>query len=205
MFLFYLSSFLLPSFLSLLLSLSSLSLSLLSLSLSPLKGPRLSDEQLASLRALAMSEGHGKQGRSRSVLDNALALRHVDSHQQAGSSLNSAVSTVAAADLVSPNTIRSVYSSFISTNTLLPPSTEHRGRGNPLHPLNPQNTDSFGPSLQAELLIHNLVERQKSEGISLNFTIISAELREQYKLKYIRLLCSAGFTLSAINGGTSVS
>lgn len=139
--------------------------------------PGLSHAQLQQLRAMAQDKGHGKPGRSRSVLDNALALRHVAEHQAAGQSFDAAVKAVARADLVSPHIIRRAASDFSSSGALPSPSSEHRGRGNPEHPLNTNNTDEYGPSFEAELLMHDLVHAQKTEGVSVTATTIGAELR----------------------------
>jgi hypothetical protein len=74
----------------------------------------LTHEQFDELKRIAKSEGHGQQGRSRSLLDNALALRHVASHQILGLSLNQATNIVACADIASPSTIRSAFLHFAS-------------------------------------------------------------------------------------------
>jgi hypothetical protein len=54
-----------------------------------------------------------------------------------------------------------------------------RGRGNPTHSLNGNNTEEFGPSLDAELLMHALVHKQKEEGVTITATVIAAELRSR--------------------------
>ena len=110
----------------------------------------LSHTQLLELRDLARSTGHGKPGRSRTLLDNALALRHVAEHQAAGQSFDAAVKAAARADLVSPSILRRAASDFSSGGSLSPPSSEYRGRGNPAHPLHSPSE----PTLDMELCIH---------------------------------------------------
>ena len=139
----------------------------------------LSHEGLQELQRLAEAAGHGQQGRSRSLLDNALSLRHLSSLQQLGLSTDAAIKTVAAADVASPNIIRAVYNQFTQQGTLPTPSTAHRGKGNPDHPLNPINTDACGPSLEGELLMHRLIHTQQTDGVTVTATTIAAELRSQ--------------------------
>ena len=139
----------------------------------------LSHERLKELQRLAEAEGHGQQGRSRSLLDNALSLRHVSSLQQLGLSTDAAIKSVAAADIVSPSTIRTAYNQFKEQGTLPVASTAHRGRGNPTHPLHPHNTDEYGPSLEAEILMHQLIHSQKTDGVSITATTFAAELRSR--------------------------
>ena len=129
--------------------------------------------QLAELRALAQSEGHGRPGRSRSVLDNALALRHVAAHQAAGQSFNKSINAVAAADIASPRIIRAAATAFLTSGSLQQPSTAHRGRGNPSHPLHSPSE----PSLEAEQLIHRRLEAVKSTNLYESSTTLRAALR----------------------------
>lgn len=142
----------------------------------------LSHEQLLELRGVLHSAGLGKQGHSRSKEENARALIHVHRYQQQGLSYDAAIKATAAAELASPSTIRAAASTFLSTGSIPSPSTAHRGRGNPNHPLNPDNFDLHGPTFEAELLIHDLTQKQKTEGISLTSTTIAAELRTQLNI-----------------------
>ena len=142
-----------------------------------------SHSQLQELKRIAQSNDHGIRGRSRTQLDNALSLRHVAEFQLAGLTFNAAINAEARADMASPNTIRAAAQTFLTTNTLPTLSTENRGRGNPSHPLNPLNTEEYGPSLQAEILIHSLIHRQKSEGLSINSTTITADLKTQLNIE----------------------
>ena len=109
-------------------------------------------------------------------LTNARALLHVAMHQQHGLSFDASVKATAAAELASPHTIRTAVEQFTSAGTLPSPSTTHRGRGNPDHPLHSSNTEAYGPSLEAELLIHELVHSQKKDGVSITSVVIAAEL-----------------------------
>jgi len=146
----------------------------------------MSHEQLLQLRAMLKEEGIGKQGHSRSPADNARALLHVAVHQQHGLSFDAAVKATAAAELSSPHTIRAAVEQFTSTGAFPPPPTAHRGRGNPGHPLHSDNTDAYGPSFEAELLMHKLVHKQKTEGASITSTTIIAELRAQLNINVDR-------------------
>jgi hypothetical protein len=122
-------------------------------------------------------KGIGKQGRSRSASDNARAIQHIAVQQQCGLSFDKAVKAVAIVELSTAATLRNAVLQFCNTGTLSEPPTAHRGLGNPNHPLHPNNTDQFGPSLDAELLMHELVHSQKTEGVSMTSTTIAAEVR----------------------------
>jgi len=132
------------------------------------------------------NEGIGKQGHSRSASDNARALLHVAMHQQHGLSFDASVKATAAAELASPHTIRTVVEQFTSAGTLPSPSTTHRGRGNPDHPLHSSNTEEYGPSLEAELLMHALIHKQKIDGVTVTATTIAAELRARLNIEVSR-------------------
>jgi len=124
--------------------------------------------------------GVGKQGHSRSATDSTRALLHVAVLQeQHGFSFDAAIKTTAAAELASPCTLRSAAHEFAAAGVVSEPDTSQRGRGNPQHPLHSSNTEEYGPSLKAEQLMHELIHKQKTEGISITSTIITAELREQ--------------------------
>jgi len=90
---------------------------------------------------------------SRSVPDNALALCRVAAHQSTGMSYDAAVKCVAHTDIVSPNTIRRAHTQLISTGALAPPSSSHRGSGNPNHPLH----SPAEPSFDIEICIHRTI------------------------------------------------
>jgi transposase len=91
-------------------------------------------------------------------------------------SFDAAVKIVATSHLASPSTIRASHATFTSTYSIPTPKTIHRGRGNPAHPLNTNNTDAYGPSFDAELLIHKLVHAQKTDGVTVTAVTIKAEL-----------------------------
>ena len=74
--------------------------------LHPLSGMSL--EQLEELAVMARTEGHGKQGRSRSRAENVTALRHLAQYEQLGLSHDAAVKATSKAELASPTTIRAV-------------------------------------------------------------------------------------------------
>ena len=140
-------------------------------------------EQLMQVRSMLNEEGIGKQGHSRSASDNARALLHVAVHQQHGLSFDAATKATATAELASPFTLRAAVQQLVAAGTLATPSTVHRGRGNPSHPLHSSNTDEYGPSLEAELLMHELVHTQKTDGDLITSTTIAAELRERLDIK----------------------
>jgi transposase len=146
----------------------------------------LTHEQLLSLRAIVKESGTGVQGHSRSPVENARALLHVASHQQQGMSFDAAIKATATAELTSPSTIRATYATFASTHSIPTPKTTHRGRGNPAHPLHSSNTDTYGPSFEAELLIHKLVHSQKAEGITVTATTLAAELGAKENIEVSR-------------------
>ena len=137
--------------------------------------------------------GVGKQGHSRSATDSTRALLHVAVLQeQHGFSFDAAIKTTAAAELASPCTLRSAAHRFTAAGMLSEPDTSQRGRGNPLHPLHSGNTEEYGPSLKAEQLMHELIHKQKTEGISITSTIITAELRKQLGIAADRAAVGAG-------------
>jgi transposase len=131
------------------------------------------------------ADGIGKQGRSRTPQQNAVALRHVAAYASLGLSLDVSIKTAAAAECISPHTLRVALEQFQTAGALPSPSTAHRGRGNPDHPLH-NNTEKYGPSYEAELLMHELVHKQKTEGVSITSTTIAAELRQRLEIKVDR-------------------
>jgi len=137
----------------------------------------LSHDQLEELRRIVKGSGTGVQGHSRFPVENARALLHVAVLQdQHGLSFDEAIKTTAAAELASPSTLRAAILEFASTGMLLHPSTAHRGKGNLEHPLYCSNTEQYGPSLEAEMIMHELIHKQKTEGVSVTSVIIAAEL-----------------------------
>jgi transposase len=142
----------------------------------------MSHVQLLELRGMLKEDGIGKQGHTRSPSDNARALLHVAVHQQHGLSFDAAIKATAAAELASPHTIRTAVQQFSTSGSLPSPSTAQRGRGNPDHPLHSSNTEEYGPSFEAELLMHELVHKQKTEGITVTATTIAAELRARLNI-----------------------
>jgi hypothetical protein len=145
--------------------------------------PESTLEQLEQLRSELKQQGVGHQGRSRSETDLTRAVFHVGTVlQQTGLSLNQSINMVAEIELATPHTIRAVYNDFVASSTVTPPSTSHRGRGNPEHPLHSNNTDLYGPTLEAETLIHTLVATQKTEGVAITSTTIRAELKDKQQI-----------------------
>lgn len=132
------------------------------------------------------ADGIGKQGRSRTPQQNAVALRHVAAYASLGLSLDVSIKTAAAAECTSPHTLRIALEQFHTTSTLPSPSSSHRGRGNPDHPLNINNTEEYGPSFEAEKLMHELVHAQKTDGVCVTSTTIAAELRSRLNITITR-------------------
>jgi transposase len=99
-----------------------------------------------------------------------------------GLSFDAAVKETAATEKTSPRTLRAAALFYKEKGEILSTSNGQRGRGNPTHSLNGNNTDEFGPSLDAELLIHKLIHTQKDEGVSITSATIAAELRSSLAL-----------------------
>jgi len=138
----------------------------------------LTPEQLLALRTAVKESGTGVQGHTRSPVENARALLHIHNYQQQGMSFDTAVKNAAAAELASPSTLRDATTHFLNTGALpSPPSTAMRGKGNSMHPLHSSQTDEYGPSYEAELLMHELVHAQQTEAVAITSTTIAAELR----------------------------
>ena len=79
---------------------------------------------------------------------------------QGGASLAAAIKHVAAVEHTSPSTLRLAVEEMESEGTIRSPSSSHRGKGNPAHPLSPHNISECptGPTLEAELLLHQAVK-----------------------------------------------
>jgi hypothetical protein len=123
--------------------------------------------------------GIGTQGKSRPPSTTALSLLHITDQVKQGLSLNQAINKIATIEHTSPRSLRQAIQFFTEKDEVPIPSTANRGKGNPTHSLHSNNTDEYGPSLEAEILIHTLVARQKTEGISITSTTIRAELRDK--------------------------
>jgi len=142
----------------------------------------MTHEQLLALRRIVKDSGTGVQGHQRTQEENARALMHVHQYCQQGLSKDAALKATAIAELTSPATIRRADQQFHDTGTLPKPDTSKCGRGNLEHPLNSLNTDAYGPSYPAELLMHKLVDFQKTDGATVTATTIAAELRNDLNL-----------------------
>jgi hypothetical protein len=132
----------------------------------------LSDEQFIRLRSIVKDSGTGVQGHSRSATENARALLHVRSYQQRGMSYDAAVKTAAAAELVSPSTLRAVSQQFAATGALTATRTPV-DRSNPLHPF---YIGERGPSLEAQLLVHRLLREVALENTFQSCVTLRTEL-----------------------------
>jgi hypothetical protein len=119
----------------------------------------LTHSQLEQLRSELKQQGIGHQGRSRSETDLTRAVHGVGVLQsQLDITHSQAVSIIAATELATPRTVRSAYSSFCSSGSITPPSSDHRGRGNPSHPLHTVE----GLPLEAEITVHRRLNEAKA-------------------------------------------
>jgi DDE superfamily endonuclease len=121
--------------------------------------------------------GTGVQGHQRQPVENAKAILQTHEHLKSGLSFDAAVKATAAAEVASPSTIRAAVTQFLVTGNLPQPDTARCGRGHPSHSLHSSNTDVYGPSFPAEVLMHDLVHKQTTDGVSITATTIAADLR----------------------------
>lgn len=149
----------------------------------PVRVPDSPEPQSPPLKKVRLdalvAAGLGQKGKSRPPSATVLSLLHITSKVKEGLSFDAAVKETAATEKTSPRTLREAVQFFAKTGGIREPSTAQRGRGNPTHSLNSNNTDEFGPPLDAELLMHELVHKQKTEGTSITATVIAAELRSR--------------------------
>jgi len=132
-------------------------------------------------------EAQRHRGHTRSPVENARALLHVALLQERHSlSFDAAIKTTAAGELASLSTLREAAEQFAASGALPEPDTSLRGCGNPDHSLNRSNTDRYGPSFEAELLIHRLVHSRKTEGTYVTSTVIRAELQQRLSVDVCR-------------------
>ena len=154
---------------------------------SPVASPEPIQPPLKKIRLDTLAAvGLAQRGKSRPPSAMALSLLHIASKVKQGLSFDAAVKETAATEKTSPRTLRAAFQLYQEMGEIREPSTSQRGRGNPTHSLNSNNTDEFGPSLDAELLMHELVHKQKEEGTSITSTIISAELRSRLNVAVSR-------------------
>jgi transposase len=133
-----------------------------------------------------VAAGLAQRGKSRPPSATAVSLLHIASKVKQGLSFDAAVKETAVTEKTSPRTLRAAFQFYQEMGEIREPSTAQRGRGNPTHSLNSNNTDEFGPSLDTELLMHELVHKQKEEGTSITSTTISAELRSRLNVAVSR-------------------
>jgi hypothetical protein len=127
------------------------------------------------LRDTLKEAGVGKQGHSRSVTDNARALRHVAVYQQHGLSFDAAIKATATAELASPSTLRTAAKQFTTSGTVVSPR-KPVDRSNPLHPF---YAGESGPSLRAEELIHRELHDVALNNVFQSCTTLRRELEDQ--------------------------
>ena len=146
----------------------------------PVRVPDSPEPQSPPLKKVRLdalvAAGLGQKGKSRPPSATALSLLHITSKVKKGLSFDAAVKETAVTEKTSPRTLRTAALFYKEKGEIHAPSNEQRGRGNPNHSLNSNNTDEFGPSLEAELFMHDLVHKQKAEGVSITATVIAAEL-----------------------------
>ena len=132
----------------------------------------LTHEQLLSLRGVVKEGGTGVQGHQRSPTENARALLHVQQHCESGLSFDAAVKATAAAEVASTKTIRTVLHQYATTGSVLPPEDQRKHRSHPFY-------KQSGPSLAAELLIHNRLQRVADENVYESCTTLRDELKQE--------------------------
>jgi transposase len=138
----------------------------------------LSHSQLTQLRNELKQQGVGHQGRSHSETDLTRAVHGVGVlQQQLHLSLNQSVNLIAATELATPRTIRTAYTEFSSSGSITPPSSEHRGCGNPDHPLHPDKLE--GLPLEAELTLHRHLHDARENNTYESVPTLLAALRQE--------------------------
>lgn len=136
----------------------------------------MTHEQLLALRTTVKKSGTGVQGHSRSPTEKARGIMHMLQHLAFGLSFDAAIKATAAAELASPFTIRAEYAEFIEAGTLTPPTTSHRGSGNPNHPRHLSNSKL---TLQGELIIHQLLQTVREDNTQETITTLRAALEQR--------------------------
>lgn len=136
----------------------------------------LTSAQLSQLRDKLRAAGIGKQGATRDEADQLRAIFSVGVLQQRFSFSNdAAIKAVAAVEMATPRTIRCAVSSYASSGTVTPTSTEHRGRGNVNHPLHTIESIPF----EGEILLHrHLTDVRQRDTYESSVTLQSALLKE---------------------------
>ena len=86
------------------------------------------------------ASGTGVQGHQRTAEENARAVLHVQQHLQRGASLDASVKATAAAEVASPNTIRTAVHQFTFKGHLVPREDRRSHRSHPFY-------KESGPSL----------------------------------------------------------
>jgi transposase len=147
---------------------------------SPVASPEPMQPPLKKIRLDTLAAvGLAQRGKSRPPLATALSLLHITDKVKQGLSFDAAIKKTAAVEHTSPHSLRQAVQFFTEKGELLEPSPALRGRGNPTHSLHSSNIDVYGPSLEAELLMHDLVYKQKTDGVCITSATIAAELRAQ--------------------------
>ncbi len=152
--------------------------------LEALRTPLLTPEQQAAVRSL---QPRGVQGRPLTAAVKATALSIADAMcTKLHVTTDAAIKVAAEALGHSHRTLRLAAAELSTTDILTSVDCSTLGRGNPDHPLNSNNTDVYGPSLEAELLMHELVHKQKTDGVCVTSATIAAEMRAQLGLSLHR-------------------
>jgi len=142
----------------------------------------LTHDQLIELRETIKQAGLGKQGHSRTVEENARALLHIHQYQRLGASYTTAVNAAARAEVSSTTTLYSLADEYHSSGTITPPDTSQQGRGNPDHPLHSLNTEEYGPSLQTELFMHEILCEQNTKDRYVTSITLAKLLKEKQNI-----------------------
>jgi hypothetical protein len=147
---------------------------------SPVASPEPMQPPLKKIRLDTLAAvGLAQRGKSRPPAATALSLLHLADKIEQGLSFDAAIKKAAAVEHTSPRSLREAVAFFIQHDELPLSSNSNRGRGNPFHSLHISNTDAYGPTLEAELFMHELVHKQKTDGVFVTSATIAAELRMQ--------------------------
>ena len=142
---------------------------------------------MSELLDVAHSLGIGVSGASRSQAVIAISLFHVYHRIANGDSVDAAIKQVAEIQHCSHCTIRAEYREFENSKTIRSVDNSKRGKGSPRHPLSPHSVEyPLGPTLEAELLIHDLLQQTIAGGATVVAQNIVVELESRLNLKVCR-------------------
>ena len=146
----------------------------------------LSPEQTQQLHSVKKATGVGKQGLSLPTGARARMVLYIDTIERVAAeaastgqapSHDKVVKVVAAAESATPSTVRAVEKRFREEEIAEPPGKKARiKRSDVNHPLYLE----FGPPLEVETKIHELVAEAAEENTYISLTSMAARLREDH-------------------------